>query len=307
MTRTRNVVGSAMLPRGLKEHFATAIDRMLRRVVHHLIAQGITYPALTQMLKEIYVDVAEAEFTLPFKRQTDSRLSLVTGLNRKEIFRLRRRRKPLKTTVAVENTLITHVIGRWMAGPPYAAADGTPRRLPYESDRPNMASFARLVRDLSVDIPVRSVLDELLRGGVVTLLLPQRHVELRREAHIPTEDVAAKLAILGTDPAELFCTIMHNIEHPDAPRFQRKVTYDNIGADALAKIRAAARRTGEAFIRSANALLAAHDRDQNPRAAGGQRMRVVLETHYFEEEVVPPTPSQPDKRTGPPGRIRRSR
>ncbi|MBI3784268.1 MAG: hypothetical protein HY270_12805 [Deltaproteobacteria bacterium] len=63
---------------------------MLRTMVHHLIAQGITHGALAQMLKEIYLDVAEAEFSLSFKRQTDSRLALVTGLNRKEIARLRR-------------------------------------------------------------------------------------------------------------------------------------------------------------------------------------------------------------------------
>lgn len=295
-----------MLPRALKDHFATAIHRLLRTVVRHLIAQRITYPAFTQMLREIYLDVAETEFALPFKRQTVSRLSLITGLNRKEIARLRQLRKPLKATVAVEDNLVTHVIGRWMAGPPYTAPDGTPRRLPYESDRPTVASFARLVRDLSVDIPVRSVLDELLRVGVVALL-PQGDVELQQEANIPTEDIAAKLTLLGTDAAELFSTIMHNIEHPELPRLQRKVVYDNIGAEALAEIRAAARRTGGEFIRHANALLAAHDRDRNPHAAGGQRTRVVLGTYYVEEEAAPAPPAPPDKRMGPPGRIRRSR
>ena len=293
-----------MLPRALKAPFAAAIHRMLRPVVRHLIAQGITYPALAQMLKEVYVDVAESEFALPFKRQTDSRLALVTGVNRKEISRLRR--KPRAAAIAVEDNLLTHVIGRWMAGPPYATADGRPRRLPYDDVRRTVPSFARLVRDLSVDIPVRSVLDELVRVGAVALL-PDDQVELRAEAHIPGDDAAATLSLLGSDPGELFSTIMHNIEHPDAPRLQRKVVYDNIGADALAEIRAAARRTGEEFIRRANVLLAAHDRDRNPRAAGGTRMRVVLATHYFEEEAEPPAAPPANPRSRPPGRIRRSR
>jgi hypothetical protein len=294
-----------MLPRVLKDQFTTAIYRMLRPVVRHLIAQGITHPAVAQLLKEIYVEVAETEFALPFKRQTDSRLALMTGLNRKEIFRLRQRRTPRKAAAVVEDSLITHVIGRWMGGPPYATRDGSPRRLPYESSRSHVASFARLVKDLSVDIPVRSVLDELMRAGVVALL-PRGEVELQQQAHVPPKDAAAKLALLGADPAELFCTIMHNIEHPDSPRLQRKVAYDNIGAEALAEIRAATRRIGEELIRRANALLAAHDRDRNPRAAGGLRTRVVLGTYYFEE-AAPAPPSPPDKRTGPPGRIRRSR
>jgi len=316
-----------MLPRALKDEFTAAVSRMLRTVVRHLIAQGVTYPALTQMLKELYLDVAESEFALPFKRQTDSRLALVTGLNRKEIAALRRRRAPLTAAVALEQSLSAHVIGRWMAGPPYADRDGTPRHLPYESMRTSVASFARLVRDLSVDIPVRSVLDELLRSGVVALRR-DGDVELLREAHMPTTDVAAKLALLGTDPAELFDTIMHNIEHPDAPRLQRKVVYDNLGSEALAAVHAAARRTGEAFIRRANAVLAAHDRDRNPRAAGGRRTRVVLGSYYFEEDAAvdrtadrqapatrtgrrtpagAPPPERSDERRVPPGRIRRTR
>ena len=44
------VVGSSMLPRALKDHFATAIYRMLRPVVRHLIAQGITHPMLASMV-----------------------------------------------------------------------------------------------------------------------------------------------------------------------------------------------------------------------------------------------------------------
>jgi hypothetical protein len=133
-------------------------------------------------------------------------------------------------------------------------------------------------------------------------------VVLRREAHIPRGDAAGKLTLLGSDPAEIFSTIVHNIEHPDSARLQRKVVYDNIGADALTELRAHARRAGEEFIRRANTLLATYDRDRHPKAPGGDRTRVVLGAYYFEEDVVrtkaPPDGAGP---TPPPGRIRRSR
>ncbi len=178
--------------------------------------------------------------------------------------------------------------------------------LPYEGDRPRTASFARLVRDLSADIPVRSILDEMLRANTV-VLLPNGDVELRQQVHIPAADAPAKLAYLATDPAELFCTIMHNTEHPDTPRFQRKVVYDNVGSEALPEIHAKVRRIGEELIRRTNALFASHDRDRNPRAAGGRRARVVVGTYYFEEETAPAPSSRPDTRTAPPGCIRRPR
>jgi len=292
-----------MLRGSLKTRFVAAIRQMLRPVVRQLIANGVSYSAFNRIVKELYVEVAEDDFALAFKRQTDSRLSLVTGINRKEVSSLRRRvawRAPLPE---VEDTLATHVIGRWMAGPPFATDDGTPLLLAYETKDPDEASFARLVRDLGADVPVRSVLDELLRIGAVELR-PDGRVLLRQEVHVPAGDVEGKFTLLGSEPAELFETIMHNIQHDDTPRLQRKVVYDNVGAAALPELRTRVRRVGEAFVRQANALLASYDRDRNPAAPGGPRSRVVLATYYFEEELAPD--ASPTDPAPPPGRIKRS-
>ena len=296
-----------MLSRPLKAQFVTAIRRMLRPVVRQLIAYGVTYPAFNRLVRELYIEVAEEHFALPFKRQTDSRVALVTGINRKEVSQLRQRRKTKAVeTVEVEDTVVTHVIGRWMAGPPYASAEGHPHRLPYEAPSARAASFARLVREVGPDVPVRSVLDELLHIGVAELM-PNGDVHLRREAHVPAAGAEGKLTLLGADPAEVFATIVHNIEHPDAPRLQRKVVYDNIGADALPELGKEAPKIGEEFIRRANTLLASYDRDRNPNAPGGERSRVVLGTYYFEEDAAPSTPASAEDTAHPPGRIRRSR
>jgi hypothetical protein len=257
------------------------------------------------LLRQLYVDVAEHDFALPFKRQTDSRVALVTGMNRKEVAALRGRRAPRSATRALEGNVVTHVIGRWLAGARYANEDGSPRRLPYEAAA-RRASFTRLVKDLGVDIPVRAVLDELIGTGAVELL-PDGDVVLRREGYIVADDVEAKIGLLGSEPAELFSTILHNIDHPDAPWLQRKVVYDNIGAEALAALEAEARVLGEELIRRANALLSAHDRDRNPEAPGGPRRRVVLGAYFFADEVESDAAARSRADTPPksvpPGRI----
>lgn len=298
-----------MLPRQLKSQFAAALRRLLRPMVRRMIGLGLTYPTASQMMKQLFLEVAEEDFALPFKRQTDSRLALVTGISRKEIAQLRRRRRAAAGTPEVEESIVTHVIGRWMAGPPYATPDGIPRRLRYESAGPTAVSFARLVRELGIDIPVRAVLDELLHIGSAALL-PNGDVELRREVHIPAPDSEGKLALLGSDPAELFVTIMHNIEHGETPWLQRKVVYDNIGGDALPVLQEEARRAGLDFVRRANALLASYDRDRHPDAPRGRRSRVVVGVYYFEEPVTAPeSPDGDGDEAQPsppaPGRIRR--
>jgi hypothetical protein len=295
-----------MLSKALKAKFAAAIGRMMRPVVRQMIAYGISYPAFEQMVKGIFVEVAERDFLLPFKRQTDSRLAVITGISRKEIAQLRREPQAADEPPEIEDTVTTHVIGRWMAGPPYATPDGVPRRLPYEGNSAQAPSFSCLVRELAVDIPVRSVLDELIRSGGVELQ-PDGAVVLRQEGHISRTDVEGKLALIGTDPAEVFSTIVHNIESPEKPWLQRKVVYDNIGSEALGQLEEEARRVGEEFLRRANALLASYDRDRNPGGSGGRRSRVVLGAYYFEEQEPaeqPPTGAQ--EGTAPPGRIRRS-
>ena len=294
-----------MLNRALKTQFAAALRRLLRPLVRRMIAYGVTYPAFAQLAKQVFVEVAEAEFALAFKRQTDSRIALVTGVARKEIAQLRRRRAAAGELPDIEETIVTHVIGRWMAGPPYATPDGTPRRLPYEGTEQQVPSFARLVREIGGDIPVRAVLDELLRIGSAHLDT-DGDVELRREAHIPSEAAEGRFTLLGSDPGELFGTIAHNIENPDAAWLQRKVSYDHVGADALPQLRGEARQAGLEFVRRANALVSSYDRDRRPDAPAGARTRVAIGVYYYEEPVAPESePEAPPAAPRPPGRIRR--
>jgi len=68
------------------------LDRMLRRVLRPLIAmlmrRGVGYIALRDLLKKIYVE--EALRQQPAEASpTDSSVSLVTGINRREVKRLR--------------------------------------------------------------------------------------------------------------------------------------------------------------------------------------------------------------------------
>ena len=65
------------------------LARLLRPLVRLCIRSGMTFPALAQLLRELFVNVAEHDFALEGKEQTDSRVSLLTGIHRKEVARLR--------------------------------------------------------------------------------------------------------------------------------------------------------------------------------------------------------------------------
>ena len=132
------------------------------------------------------------------------------------------------------------------------------------------------------------MLDELLRVGAAKLT-PRGDVRLAEPAYVPATGVEEKLAMLGNDAAELIDAIAHNIEHPSEERFlQRKVFYDNIGADALPELRGKVRALGGDFAQAINQLLGVYDHDRNPAAPGGARTRAVVVVYYFDAPVQTP-------------------
>jgi hypothetical protein len=281
-----------------KHDLVRAVRAILRPLVRQLIAHGVTFPAFNRLAKEVYIDVGTRHFTLPFKKQTDSRVALVTGITRKEIGQIRRGQvTPPSEAVHLDYGIATRVIGRWVSEAAYLAADGNPRALPYEAPG-GAASFVGLVDEIGGDIPPRAVLDELIRVGAVALT-PRGDVRLLERAYVPARGTAEKLVMLGTDASELIQAMTHNIEHPSDEAFlQRKVYYDNIGADAMAELRHKVRTAGGAFVQEMNQVLATYDRDRNPRAPGGARKRAVVGVYYFEEDYEPALPAPGAERKG---------
>jgi hypothetical protein len=289
----------------VRKQLVASLQRVLRPIVRQAIAHGVPYSVFARLLKRVYVEVADESFPLSFKRQTDSRVALLTGITRRDIAALRGRHGEAAELAEVGDPVATFAVGRWMAGPPYATPDGKPRRLRYESDDPKAPTFSHLVRSLSGDLPVRAVLDELIRVGSVRLD-PAGEVELLRQAFIPASGVEGKIAMLGRDPAEIYSTISHNIEDPAVPWLQRRIAYDNIGSDALERLRDEAREVGEEFVRRANALLSSYDRDRRPDAPGGARSRVAVGVYYYEEGASAEPPERgPNQPGSPPGRIQK--
>ena len=67
---------------------SAALVRMLRPLVRLLLRRGVSFKAFSDLLRWLYVDVAIEEFGLSGRKQSVSRVSVVTGLTRKEVSRL---------------------------------------------------------------------------------------------------------------------------------------------------------------------------------------------------------------------------
>ena len=59
------------------------LRKVLKPCVRLLLTHGITYTQMLEELKRVFVQVADEEFVINGKRQTDSRITLLTGVHRK--------------------------------------------------------------------------------------------------------------------------------------------------------------------------------------------------------------------------------
>ena len=270
----------------LGDRLIAAAVQALQPLVKRLLATGVPFGQLEARLRELFVAVAEAEFALADKRQTDSRVSLLTGINRKEVRRIRGagKGKPAPSSFGMNHA--TSLISRWVTDPRTSDRSGRPRPLPYRAARG--PSFMRLARAVTADLAPRVLLDELLRSGAAELR-PDDTVVLTSGAYVARREPAQALRILEEDPRELIETILRNIFSEGGELLlQRKVYFDNLGSDAADRIRAEMRREGERFLQRMQRLLARYDRDRNPRAPGGERHYAGVGVYFFEAEPAAP-------------------
>lgn len=255
----------------------------LAPLVRRMISAGVRFGELERELRACFVRVAEEEeFRIPGKEQTHSRVSLLTGINRPEVRRIRSSEASHSAPKSFTRDVATELVNRWRTR--HADRSGRPRPLPYRAKRG--PSFSALARSVTNDLRPRILLEGLIASGVAELR-DGGLVALRREAYVPTNDAPAKLAMLAEDPPELVATMLHNVFGAGPPRLQRKVAYDHLGADAADAIRAEVRRRGERFLRQVNRWLARFDRDLDPRAPGGERFYAGIGVYYFEEPRKP--------------------
>lgn len=256
---------------------ATAI---LRPMVIELIGQGVPFGKLEARLRELFVRLADSEFVLPNRPQTDSRISVLTGINRKEVRRIRRAPVMQVRPTSFERNLAADIVGRWSSDPRTTDAEGRPRPLPFRSRTD--PSFVRLVHETTTDLRPRAILDELIRTGVAELT-PTGEVKLNGDAYVPRKGMPEMLQMLAQDPPEMITTMLRNIfARTEDPHLQQRVAYDNLGAKAIAKVRALLRQKTERFLGEIDRLLARFDHDRAPDAPGGPRRYVSFGVYYFE-------------------------
>ncbi|WP_394787546.1 DUF6502 family protein [Rhodoferax sp.] len=240
---------------------------MLQPLVVWLLRSGVVYTDLTAALKPVFLEAARAELTRIGGKQTDSALSLLSGVHRKDVRAAARTERAVDVRAQLgKPTPASQVMTRWLAS-------DLPDALPFSGAE---ASFEALARAVSKDIHPRSVLLELLRLGVVEEHDGGEQVRLCRQAFVPNPSLEEARRLLAGSVADHIEAGVHNLSAADGKTFlEQSVFADGLSAESARQLEQLAnslwRDVLAAMVKAAVPLC-----EQDEPAGGDQRIRLGM-------------------------------
>jgi hypothetical protein len=269
-----------------------SVRRLLRPLVRLLMRSGVTFPMLADVLRGLYVEVAFRDLLTDSRARTDSRASLLTGVHRKEVRRLRAIR--LDDAVApVVLSRTSHLLARWLGTPAYLDSEGRPRPLPRVALDDSLISFEALVESVTTDVRPRAVLDDLVSQGIVTLDAEGK-VHLSVVGFFPRPGQEEQAFYFARNLHDHISAAAANILAPGpAPFLDRSVHYDKLSVDTARQLEALARDVAQQALLQVNqaalALLDAEDGQSGGDPPPDATHRVNLGIYVFTADEPPTT------------------
>ncbi len=243
---------------------ARAIAKVLRPLVRLAIKAGLKYADIDQLVREALFDEAQSQCN-DQDRRNGSKLSMMTGMHRKEVaLRLAAGTQTVtRNARAYARSAAQDVFTKWAY---LSRLDPRRRSLPIADVSNRGVAFNKIARELVTDVHPRAVLDELLRLGLVV----EENGRARMVAHAFTSKTSASDRVLFfADNARAFLsTCVENILDSRPNQLERAIWGEGMGLRDANRVHALA---GKQWESARNALFEAIsnaakvDEDVEPR------------------------------------------
>jgi hypothetical protein len=232
---------------------------LLRPLIRLLLRNGVGYPAFAGAMKKVFLEAAANELKESGKKTTDSALSLLSGVHRRDVRNLGRlfTALPEHGTDDAPMSMASQVVARWLGNVDFLDDEGQPRALPRAGDS---VSFDGLVASISSDVRSRAVLDELVRLGMAEE--SENEVRLLAPGFVPRQGFAEMAQLLQDNLHDHMAAASLNL---DGGRnyLEQSVFVDELSAESARQLHAtAAKAWRQAFKTVMREAQARFDHDQ---------------------------------------------
>ncbi len=137
---------------------------MLRPIASMLLRCGMTWKEFSDLSKAVFVQAATEEYGIKGRPTNVSRVSILTGISRKEVKRQRDLAQSSLPVVKGKTTDATRVLSGWFQDPDFLDAENRPVELPENGPAP---SFEALCARYGGDIAMPTMLKELINTNAI--------------------------------------------------------------------------------------------------------------------------------------------
>ncbi|SDQ24558.1 DUF6502 family protein [Pseudovibrio sp. Tun.PSC04-5.I4] len=228
--------------------FETALTALLAPLAKAMVARGVTIGPATEALKRALL---QATLDESGPKTSDSRVSLKTGLHRKDVKRLRSETEPSTARKSVNAAALA--ISYWATAPEFQSENGVPRDLTRHSTQ-STPGFDDLIRLTRADMAPGTVLEALVEQGVVKELQDGQY-RLLMHALLPApgsaEQVAAYQATLSTHMA----AATHNLiaTQGTSLNFDRILRYSHLSEESVEELNRLTQEKAQMLLEDVNA------------------------------------------------------
>lgn len=215
------------------------IDALLAPIARLCVARGVLFPQAADRLKAQFLAAAQTLGGAD-KPPTDSRISVMTGLQRRDIARLR----DLPATPPVPPNPLARLVAVWLND--HEGAD---------LSRSGDGSFDEMALRVRKDVHPRTLLEQLITTG--TVAVTDDKVRLLTPYYQPLAGSDDQLAYLGANGGDFLSAATDNVMQDPAPNFEQSVHYNHLSAAAVAELDALHRTRQMALLQEISARAAA--------------------------------------------------
>lgn len=262
---------------------------LLAPLVRLLVASGVTYPQFAAALKTAFLRAAHAELESNHKKVTDSAVSLLSGVHRKDVRALTSDGLLRTRNIDRMQSLPDELFMRWTNDPHYLDLDGLPKVLPMRGRTADEPSFEHLAQSITRDFHPRSILDELVRLGLADVQADT--VRLRDTSFVPREDFERTLGYVRTNLADHLAAAAVNLravqQGAPGPFLEQSLYADELSAESVMELQRLARRIWESALRRMFALANERAQIDQQGTPGSQVMRMRFGTYFYSEAATP--------------------
>jgi len=215
------------LPTNNAEFNLQQVLLLMNDLTEWLIRSGVGYMEFSAALKPLFYQQAIKELERLDQKTTVSAISLLAGLHRKDVSAFKEissAGKPLiEASIAEPISVPARVIGLWIA-------EDYPQRLPFSN--PEHTSFELLVKRISSERHPRSVLNELIRLGIVDE--DSGEVELKKGSFIPDHLHQESRKLLSQNLQSHLQAGLHNLFQTDQiTRLEEAIRADELTPESV--------------------------------------------------------------------------